>query len=147
MPMIHAETVKAAQQLHEDRGVEHRTDEPWGDYFERGLNVSPAKAEAFLDALHNGCSVEEAKRLAGIPDRDRAIRVARAVGTALGKIRRQIAPVFRRGKMPAQAAHPSAIGATEDQMNTSLQVPQHIDDYGTKAEDIAGTGEHDSQGG
>ena len=147
MPMIHAETVKAAQQLHEDRGVEHRTDEQWGDYFERGLNVSPAKAEAFLDALHSGCSVEQAKRIAGIPDRDRAIRFARTIGSALGKIRRQIAPLACRGKMSAQVAHPSSMGATEDQMNTSLQVPQHIDDYGTKAEDIAGTGEHDSQGG
>ena len=89
MPMIHAETVKAAKQLLEDRGVEHRMDEPWGDYFERGLSVSPGKAEAFLEALHDGCSVEQAKRVAGIPDGiARSASRARS-GTALGKIRRQ----------------------------------------------------------
>ena len=38
-------------------------------------------------------------------------------------------------------------GATEDQMNMKDTVAQHMDDKGTRAEDIAGTGEHDSMGG
>jgi len=145
MPMIHAETVKAAQQLLRERGVEHRTDETWGDYFARALNVSQAKAEVFLEALHRGCTVEEAKRSAGIADGTGAVRMARTLGAALGKVRRQIAPPRR--KAASKQKKPSSMGATEDQMNTSEQVPQRIDDHGTKAEDLAGIGEHDSLGG
>jgi len=146
MPMIHAETVKAVQQLLQDRGVEHRVDETWGDYVARGLGVSGAKAEAFLEAMHAGYSVNEAKRVAGIRDGDRAIRLARTVGTAVGRIRRQMGPV-RRKSVARTAARSSSIGATEDQVNMTLQSPQRIDPRGTKPEDLAGTGAHDSQGG
>ena len=38
-------------------------------------------------------------------------------------------------------------GATEDQVNMQLTLPQRIDYRGTKIEDEAGTGEHDSAGG
>jgi Domain of unknown function (DUF4342) len=38
-------------------------------------------------------------------------------------------------------------GATESQMNMAGTVPQHVDKRGTKVEDSAGTGQHDSQGG
>ncbi|HUA63768.1 MAG TPA: hypothetical protein VML19_33780 [Verrucomicrobiae bacterium] len=41
----------------------------------------------------------------------------------------------------------SGIGATEDQMDIRDTVPQRIDRRGSKVEDEAGTGEHDSQGG
>ena len=41
----------------------------------------------------------------------------------------------------------SGIGATEDQMDMKGTIPQHSDRKGTKIEDLAGTGEHDSQGG
>ena len=41
----------------------------------------------------------------------------------------------------------SGIGATEDQMDIRDTVPQRIDRRGTKVEDEAGTGEHDSYGG
>jgi hypothetical protein len=41
----------------------------------------------------------------------------------------------------------SGIGATENQVDTRDTVPQRIDKHGTKIEDIAGTGEHDSSGG
>ena len=39
------------------------------------------------------------------------------------------------------------IGATEDQVNMRDTIPQRIDRFGTKIEDLAGTGEHDSAGG
>jgi hypothetical protein len=39
------------------------------------------------------------------------------------------------------------IGATEDQVNMRNTIPQRIDRFGTKIEDLAGTGEHDSGGG
>ena len=150
MPMIHGETMKAVQELLTDRGVEHRPDEPWGDYVARGLHVSDAKAGAFLDALHSGCTIDQAKQAAGIADAEPAKRIARAIGSTVGKIRRQLAP----GVAPAarraprrKKAQTSSIGATEDQVNMALQSPQRVDDHGTKPEDLAGTGTHDSQGG
>ena len=39
------------------------------------------------------------------------------------------------------------VGATEDEVNMSKTVPQHVDNKGTSIQDIAGTGEHDSMGG
>lgn len=41
----------------------------------------------------------------------------------------------------------SRIGATEDQVDMRDTVPQRIDPKGTKVEELAGTGEHDSAGG
>jgi hypothetical protein len=38
-------------------------------------------------------------------------------------------------------------GATEDQVNMQLTLPQRVDYRGTKIEDEAGTGTHDSSGG
>jgi len=48
---------------------------------------------------------------------------------------------------PAAPATDSSVGATEDQVNMKDTVGQHVNDSGTKIEDIAGTGEIDSQGG
>lgn len=42
---------------------------------------------------------------------------------------------------------PPGIGATEDEIDMRDTVPQRIDKYGTKVEDEAGTGAHDSAGG
>jgi hypothetical protein len=39
------------------------------------------------------------------------------------------------------------IGATEEQVDMRDTVPQRIDKKGRKVEELAGTGEHDSQGG
>ncbi len=44
----------------------------------------------------------------------------------------------------AQAAGP---GATEGMVNARGSIPQRIDCRGTKVEELAGTGQHDSQGG
>jgi hypothetical protein len=56
--------------------------------------------------------------------------------------------------MPEKAAPPddgkrkaSHVGATEEQVDMRDTVPQRIDQKGTKVEDAAGTGEHDSGGG
>ena len=51
------------------------------------------------------------------------------------------------GASPPHAASDASTGATEDRVNMSKTVPQHSDRKGTKLEDLAGTGEHDSQGG
>ena len=41
----------------------------------------------------------------------------------------------------------SGIGATEELIDARATIPQRIDSHGTKVEDLAGTGEHDSAGG
>ena len=41
----------------------------------------------------------------------------------------------------------TGLGATEDEVDMRDTVPQRIDKKGTKVEDLAGTGEHDSAGG
>jgi Domain of unknown function DUF302 len=46
-----------------------------------------------------------------------------------------------------QPAAGSPWGATEDQVNMRATLPQRIDCRGTKVEDEAGTGDHDSPGG
>jgi hypothetical protein len=43
--------------------------------------------------------------------------------------------------------HRSHAGATEDQVNMAGTVPERVDKHGTKIEEIAGTGQHDSLGG
>ena len=41
----------------------------------------------------------------------------------------------------------ASVGATESQTDAAATVPQRVDKRGTKVEDLAGTGQHDSQGG
>lgn len=62
--------------------------------------------------------------------------------------------ILEEAARPAAAAahavsgsHRGGLGATEDQMNVRGSIPQRIDCHGTKVEDMAGTGEHDAQGG
>lgn len=142
MPMIEAETVKAVQQLLQRRGIQQHSNEPLGDYVARGLRVSAGKAAAFLDALHNGSTIEEARRTAGIHDARMLFRISRAAGVTLGRISRHVNPPQVTSVEP-----PSALGATENQVSMSGQVPQRINPAGTKVEDLAGVGKHDSQGG
>jgi hypothetical protein len=89
--MIHAEAVKAVQELLVERGIEPRQDERWGDYVARGLDMSDPQAEAFLYALDQNQSVEEACAAAGIsPDRGKEgmlSDIARAIGRAIGSLK------------------------------------------------------------
>jgi len=51
---------------------------------------------------------------------------------------------------PREAEASGVLGdhrATEDQINMRAALPQRIDCHGTKVEELAGTGVHDSQGG
>jgi hypothetical protein len=41
----------------------------------------------------------------------------------------------------------ASVGATENKTDMADTVPQRVDRYGTKIEDIAGTGQHDAPGG
>jgi hypothetical protein len=52
-----------------------------------------------------------------------------------------------RAAAAVHAPGASKWGATEDQVNMRMAVPQRIDCHGTKVEDLAGTGNQDSLGG
>ncbi len=87
MPMITAPVVSAVQQLLHERGITKRVDERMGDYVARGLDITPAQAETFIEALHEGKTLEQAELEAHITVKsDMLTAVARAVGTALGRI-------------------------------------------------------------
>ncbi len=63
-----------------------------------------------------------------------------------------LAQIMQEAAQSAPAHHPIAtrhtdVGATEGQMNVRGSIPQRIDCHGTKIEELAGTGQHDSSGG
>jgi len=78
-----------------------------------------------------------------------AAPVLAAVGAIATLISRFDLVIERAAPDHPESAAPqgSNVGATEDQVNMRQTVPQHVDLKGTKVEDLAGTGEHDSQGG
>lgn len=90
MPMITAPVLNAVQQLLQERGIEKREEERLGDYVARGLNISRGQAEAFLEALHENKTIEQAQAEAGItPDAANAgmlADLARTIGAALGRV-------------------------------------------------------------
>jgi hypothetical protein len=88
MPMITAPVVNAVQQLLHERGITKRVDERLGDYVARGLNITTAQAETLIEALHEGKTLEQAELEAHITvkESELLIGIARAVGTALGRI-------------------------------------------------------------
>lgn len=91
--MIHAESVKAVQELLKERGVDQREQERWGDYVARGLDLSDTQAEAFLEALDSNRSIDEACEIAGITPGRRQdsllVDLAKAIGRALGGLKSQ----------------------------------------------------------
>lgn len=73
---------------------------------------------------------------------------AGVLDTALRAIMEEAAqPVAPATHAPAAERRLSAGTATEDQVYPRGSVPQRIDCHGTKVEELAGTGEHDSRGG
>jgi hypothetical protein len=61
------------------------------DAVARGLGLSDGQVHQWLEALSDGCTVQEANARAGIADHREQpllISIARAIGTALGKAAR-----------------------------------------------------------
>jgi len=89
--MIHAESVKAVQELLVERGIQPKENERWGDYVARGLDLSETQAEGFLHALDKNLSIDEACAAAGIsPECAKngiLADIGRAIGRALGTLR------------------------------------------------------------
>ncbi len=92
MTMINANAVRAIQELLVERGIEQKPGERIGDYVSRGLDISPAEAESFLEALREGCTIDEAQQRAGITveggKQGLLVEIARAIGSALGKMQK-----------------------------------------------------------
>jgi uncharacterized protein (DUF302 family) len=86
----------------------------------------------------------EGCRLLNRPDLE---RLALLLDKALGEIMEEAARPVVAAAHPAATGVRSGVGATEEQVNVRGMVPQRIDRRGTKVEDVAGTGEHDSPGG
>lgn len=83
-----------------------------------------------------------------------AAPIAAAVGAIAAALSHFTVVVERaeRGAGPQRAAASTArttsgFGATDQQVDMKDTVAQRIDNKGTKAEDLAGTGEHDARGG
>jgi hypothetical protein len=91
MTMINANVMKAVGEVLESHGIPLQPDERMPDALARALGLSDAQTHRWLEALGEGCTVEEANARVGVADhRDQPIlvAVARAVGTALGRIAR-----------------------------------------------------------
>jgi len=90
-------------------------------------------------------SPAEICRLLQRPDLE---KLAGALETALRAIMEEAAqPGAPATHAPAATQRLSAGAATEDQVYSRGSIPQRIDCHGTKVEELAGTGEHDSRGG
>ena len=88
--MINAEVIKGVKELLEERGVAQKSGERFGDFVARGLGISAAQTEVLLESLHDGHTVEEAMRAAGLSpgqiNGDLLMQLARAIGAALGRV-------------------------------------------------------------
>lgn len=92
--MISSNVIKGVHELLEERGIRPEPDETFGDVVGRALHISSHQSERLLEGLHSGESVEVAASAAGIDassvDRDLLIRLARAIGTALGRAKLEL---------------------------------------------------------
>jgi uncharacterized protein (DUF302 family) len=73
--------------------------------------------------------------------------IAEQLEDAIRAIMQDAAEAPEKAAAAAQTHGSSTWGATEDQVNMRMAVPQRIDCRGTKVEDLAGTGTQDSLGG
>ena len=90
--MINANVVKGVHELLEERGIRPKPDEAFGDMVARALDISGRQSEILLESLHDGASVDEAVAAAEIDpshlEGDLLVQIARAIGTALGRLNR-----------------------------------------------------------
>lgn len=90
--MISANVIKGVHELLEERGIRPNSDENFGDVVARALHISRQQSEILLESLHDGDSVDQAAVAAGIDPSDLQgdllVRIASAIGTALGRVNR-----------------------------------------------------------
>lgn len=92
--MIEANVIKGVHEILGEHGPQPGPGERLSDYVARALKISGAQAEVFLEALHDGSTPEQAAAKAEInpatADLDLLTRMAQAIGTALGEIKRRV---------------------------------------------------------
>lgn len=89
MTMINANVMKAVGEVLESHGVRLEPGEHMADALARALGLSDTQAHQWLEALGDGCTVQEANARVGVADHRHEpllVALARAVGTALGKV-------------------------------------------------------------
>jgi hypothetical protein len=138
--------------------------EQFGQFFEHFKVHANELGDKVRDLIHEGnvrriiIKDEQGHTFMEIPLTIAAIGAVLApILAAVGAIAALVAHfeiVVERTKPAAGAAsgteHPAtetSSGSTDDKVDMGGTVPQHVDEHGTKIEDIAGTGEHDSLGG
>ena len=79
------------------------------------------------------------------------LAAAGAIATLIAKfhivVERSAPPPSPASPAASSAVTDSSVGATEGQVDMKDTIPERINKQGTKVEDIAGVGGHDSQGG
>jgi hypothetical protein len=92
--MISANVIKGVHELLEERGIRPEPNETFGDMVARALDISRRQSEILLESLHDGASVDEAVAAAEIDtshlEGDLLVRIARAIGTALGRVKQEL---------------------------------------------------------
>jgi hypothetical protein len=89
MTMINSNVMRAIGEVLNSHHVTPRPDESVTDTVARALDLSDSQVSQWFAALSEGCTVEEANRRVGMAThRDQAllVAIARAVGTAIGKV-------------------------------------------------------------
>jgi hypothetical protein len=89
MAMINANVMKAVGETLESHGIRLQPGESVPDALARALNLNDTETHRWIELLSQGSTVEDANAQVGIADhRDRPllVTIARAVGTAVGKI-------------------------------------------------------------
>ena len=88
--MINANVVKGVHELLEEHGLKLKPDESLAEAVARALGISGRQSDILLESLHEGSSVDEAVAAAEIDTSDSKgdllLKIARAIGTALGRI-------------------------------------------------------------
>ena len=88
--MISVEVEAAILHLLHDHGLKQLPDEKLGDFVARGLDITAKQANAFLAALNDGNTIEDAQLIAGIesshPKTPLLVEMGRTIGSTLGKI-------------------------------------------------------------
>ncbi len=88
--------------------------------------------------------LKEACRILNRPDLE---PVAAPFDNLLAEVLDEASRPLTESAQAGQGVQPQSLGATEDHINVRASIPQRIDCRGTKVEDLAGTGSHDSSGG
>ena len=92
MTMINSNVARAVGEVLESHDLTPRIGERMSDTVARALGLSDSETERWLEALSEGCAVEEANRRAGISTHRESepllVALARAIGSAAGKLQK-----------------------------------------------------------